>query len=48
VLKEEYQRRNPLILDEFLTFHREIENTQAHQSLQDDVVEYLWALHDAS
>ncbi|XP_034569256.2 uncharacterized protein [Setaria viridis] len=45
---EEYQRRDPLILEKFLKIHQEIKDTRVHERLRDDLVEHLWALHGSS
>ncbi|CAO2038077.1 unnamed protein product [Urochloa humidicola] len=45
---EEYQQRNPLVLEEFLKIHLEIENKEMHEKLRDDLVEHLWARHGSS
>lgn len=42
---EEYQRRDPLLLEEFLKIHHEMEDRQTHESLRNNLVEHLWALH---
>jgi hypothetical protein len=45
---EEYQRRDPVLLEEFLKMHLDIEDKQAHERLQNDLVEHLRALHGTS
>ena len=45
---EEYQRRNPLILEEFLKINKDIEDRRVHKRLCDDLVEHLWALHGSN
>ena len=32
-------------IDQFLAMHRNIENVEAHNQLQADLVEHLWRLH---
>jgi hypothetical protein len=44
---EEYQQRDPLVLEEFLQIHRKIEDKETHVKLRDDLVEHLWARHGA-
>jgi len=46
--KEEYQRRNPNVMFEFLRIHKEIEDKEGHEKLRNDLVEHLWARHGAS
>jgi hypothetical protein len=45
---QEYQRRDPVLLEEFLKMHLDIEDKQAHERLQNDLVEHLRALHGTS
>ena len=45
---EEYQRRDPILLDDFLKIHLEIEDKQANKRLRNDLVEHLWALYGTS
>ena len=44
----DYQRRNPLVLEDFLKIHDEIEDRSSHERLRDDLVEHLWAIHSSS
>jgi hypothetical protein len=44
---EEYQQRDPLVLEEFLKIHHQIEDKETHVKLRDDLVEHLWARHGA-
>jgi hypothetical protein len=43
----DYQRRNPLVLEDFLKIHDEIEDRSLHERLRDDLVEHLWAIHSS-
>ncbi|TVU45067.1 hypothetical protein EJB05_04538, partial [Eragrostis curvula] len=48
VLKpEDYQRRDPFVLENFLKIHQEIEDKSSHEQLRDDLVEHLWAIHSS-
>ena len=42
---EDYGRRDPLLLKDFLKIHEEIEDKSTHERLRDDLVEHLWAIH---
>ena len=44
----DYDRRDPLVLEEFLKIHDEIEDRSTHERLRDDLVEHLWAIHSSS
>ena len=44
----DYERRDPLVLEEFLKIHDEIEDRSTHERLRDDLVEHLWAIHSSS
>jgi hypothetical protein len=41
---EDYEQRDPLVLEEFLKIHQKIEDRQVHEGL----MEHLWALHGSS
>jgi hypothetical protein len=41
----DYERRDPILIEEFLKIHEEIEDKSFHERLRDDLVEHLWALH---
>jgi len=43
----DYQRHNPLVLEDFLKIHDEIEDRSSHERLQDDLVEHLRAIHSS-
>jgi len=43
----DYQSRNPLVLEDFLKIHDEIEDRSSHERLRDDLVEHLWAIHSS-
>jgi hypothetical protein len=43
----DYQRRNPLVLEDFLKIQDEIEDRSSHERLRDDLVEHLWAIHSS-
>jgi hypothetical protein len=43
----DYQHRNPLVLEDFLKIHDEIEDRSSHERLRDDLVEHLWAIHSS-
>ncbi|XP_024315894.1 uncharacterized protein LOC100825708 [Brachypodium distachyon] len=45
--KADYERRDPLLLRKFLAIHRRIQSRHTHDQLRDDLVEHLWARHDA-
>ncbi|XP_022682363.1 uncharacterized protein LOC111257310 [Setaria italica] len=45
---EEYQHRHPLVIENFLKIHLEIEDKETRVKLRDDLVEHLWAHHSAS
>jgi hypothetical protein len=42
---EDYQDRDPILLEEFLRIHKEIEDRSSHEQLRNDLVEHLWAIH---
>jgi len=44
----DYERHDPLVLEEFLKIHDEIEDRSTHERLRDDLVEHLWAIHSSS
>ena len=44
----DYERRDPLVLEEFMKIHDEIEDRSTHERLRDDLVEHLWAIHSSS
>jgi len=46
--QEEYQRRNPNVMSEFLRIHKEIEDNEGHEKPRNHLVEHLWARHGAS
>jgi hypothetical protein len=45
---EDYQNRDPLVLEEFLRLHKEIEDSSSHEQLCNDLVEHLWAIHSST
>jgi hypothetical protein len=45
---EDYQNRDPLLLEEFLKIHQEIENRSSHEQLRNDIVEHLWVIHSST
>jgi hypothetical protein len=45
---EDYQNRDPLVLEEFLRIHKEIEDKSSHEQLHNDLVEHLWAIHSST
>jgi antirestriction protein len=45
---EDYQNRDPLVLEEFLRIHKEIEDKSSHEQLRNDLVEHLWAIHSST
>jgi len=48
VLKpKDYEHRDPLLLNDFLKIHEEIEDRSSHERLRDDLVEHLWARYSA-
>jgi hypothetical protein len=38
---EDYQNHGPLVLEEFLRIHKEIEDRSSHDQLRNDLVEHL-------
>jgi hypothetical protein len=42
---EDYRRRDPFVLNDFLRIHREIEDRTIHEQLRDDLIEHMWARH---
>jgi hypothetical protein len=42
---KDYEHRDPILIEEFLNIHEEIEDKSLHERLRDDLVEHLWALH---
>ena len=48
VLKpKDYEHHDPLLLNDFLKIHEEIEDRSSHERLRDDRVEHLWARYNA-
>ena len=48
VLKpKDYEHHDPLLLNDFLKIHEEIEDRSSHERLRDDLVEHLWARYSA-
>jgi hypothetical protein len=45
---EDYQNRDPLVLEEFLKIDKEIEDRSSHEQLRNDLVEHLWAIHSST
>ncbi|KAL6658500.1 hypothetical protein ACP70R_004086 [Stipagrostis hirtigluma subsp. patula] len=45
---EEYTHREPLVLEELLKIHSEIENKETHKRLRNDLIEHLWAIHSSN
>jgi hypothetical protein len=45
---KDYEHRDPILIEEFLKIHDEIEDKSLHERLRDDLVEHLWALHSAA
>jgi hypothetical protein len=45
---EEYQNRDPLVLEEFLRIHKKIEDRSSHEQLRNDIVEHLWVIHSST
>jgi hypothetical protein len=45
---EDYQNHDPLLLEEFLKIHQEIENRSSHEQLRNDIVEHLWVIHSST
>jgi hypothetical protein len=46
--REDYQNCDPLVLEEFLRIHKEIEDRSSHEQLRNDLVEHLWAIHSST
>uniref|UniRef100_A0A0A9DFV8 Uncharacterized protein n=1 Tax=Arundo donax TaxID=35708 RepID=A0A0A9DFV8_ARUDO len=46
--EEDYQQRDPLVMQEFLVIHGQIEDRQTHEQLRNDFIEHLWMLHGAN
>jgi hypothetical protein len=44
---KDYETRDPLLLNDFLKIHEEIEDRSSHERLRDDLVEHLWARYSA-
>ena len=44
---EDYQTRDPILVQEFLKNHKAIEDKSAHEQLRNDLVEHLWAIHSS-
>jgi len=44
---EDYQTRDPILVQEFLKNHKAIEDKSAHEQLRNDLVEHLWAVHSS-
>ena len=44
---KDYEHRDPLLLNDFLKIHEEIEDRSSHERLRDDRVEHLWARYNA-
>ena len=44
---KDYEHRDPLLLNDFLKIHEEIEDRSSHERLRDDLVEHLWARYSA-
>jgi hypothetical protein len=45
---EDYQNHDPILLEEFLRIHKEIENRYSHEQLCNDLVKHLWAVHSST
>jgi hypothetical protein len=45
---EDYQDRDPILLEEFLRIHKEIKDRSSHEQLRNDFVEHLWAIHSST
>jgi hypothetical protein len=45
---EDYQDRDPNLLEEFLMIHKEIVDRSSHEQLRNDLVEHLWAIHSST
>jgi hypothetical protein len=45
---EDYQDRDPILLEEFLRIHKEIKDRSSHEQLRNDLVEHLWAIHSST
>jgi hypothetical protein len=45
---EDYQNRDPLLLEEFLQIHKEIEDRSSHEQLRNDLIEHLWTIHSST
>jgi hypothetical protein len=46
--QEDYQNRDPLVLEEFLRIHKVIEDKSSHEQLRNDLAEHLWAIHSST
>jgi hypothetical protein len=44
----DYQNCDPLLLEEFLKIHQEIEDKSSHEQLHNDLVEHLWAIRSST
>ena len=44
---KDFEHRDPLLLNDFLKIHEEIEDMSSHERLRDDLVEHLWASYSA-
>ncbi|CAN6179989.1 unnamed protein product [Urochloa humidicola] len=44
---KDYEHRDPILIEQFLKIHEEIEDKSLHEQLRDDLTEHLWALHSA-
>jgi hypothetical protein len=45
---EDYQNQDPLLLEEFLQIHKEIEDRSSHEQLCNDLIEHLWTIHSST
>jgi hypothetical protein len=45
---EDYQDHDPILLEEFLGIHKEIEDMSSHEQLRNDLVEHLWTIHSST
>ena len=44
---KDFEHGDPLLLNDFLKIHEEIEDRSSHERLRDDPVEHLWASYSA-
>lgn len=44
---KDYEHRDPILLNDFLKIHQEIEDRSSHERLREDLVEHQWARYSA-